>query len=265
VDFSRIVSYVWATNILVELAVSGLLFLRGYSRRLPFFTAYIILNLFQATFLFVVYHQPAPNPHVTYYVAWCSEAVTLVARLCATVEVLRLVLKQYRGIWALTWRLLAVICPIVLVFVALQSRQNAFWIVLEADRGYHLVFAVALILCLAIMHYYPIAVEPTYKALLAGLCWYSCAKILINSLLEGFLYQQQAQYSPIWQTLAMTSYLAVLILWTSALANPLPAVQKRPAMLADSVYSNFSVEINRRLRTINRQLINFWKIEGPQQ
>lgn len=264
-DFTKIVSYLWGASILVELVVCVLLFLRGYFRRLPFFTAYIILNLCQAIFLYVVYHRPDPNSHITYYVAWSSEAVTLVARLCATVEVLRLVLRQYRGIWALTWRLLALICPMVLIFVALESRQDAFWIVIEADRGYHLVFAVALILCLAIMHYYPIAVEPSYKTLLSGLCWYSCAKILINSLLEGFLYQQQAQYSPIWQTLAMTSYLAVLLLWTSALAYPLPAVQKQPAMLADSVYSNFSVEINRRLRTINRQLMNFWKIEGPQQ
>jgi hypothetical protein len=263
-DFSRVVSYLWAANILVELIVCVLLFIRGYFRRLPFFTAYIVLNLCQAFFLYSIYHYQEVNPRQTYYAAWCSEAVTLVARLCATVEVLRLILMHYRGIWALTWRLLAVICPTVLAFVGLASRPTAFWMVVEADRGYHLIFAVAILLCLALIHYYPIRVEPTYKTLLVGLCWYSCVKILINTLAEGFLYQQYVHYPPIWQALTISSYLAVLILWTSALANPLPAVQKEPAMLADSVYSNFSVEINRRLRTINRQLMNFWKIEGPQ-
>lgn len=264
-DFSRIVSYLWAANVLVELIVCALLFIRGYFRRLPFFTAYIVLNLCQALFLYSLYQHPVANPHQNYYAAWCSEAVTLVARLCATVEVLRLVLMHYKGIWALTWRLLAVICPLVLVFVGLASRPTEFWMVVEADRGYHLIFAVAILLCLALMHYYPIKVEPTYKTLLVGLCWYSCVKILINTLVKGFLYQQYVHYSPIWQILAISSYLAVLILWSSALANPLPAIQKRQAMLSDSVYANVSPEINRRLRTLNRELMNFWKIDGPQK
>ena len=136
---------------------------------------------------------------------------------------------------------------------------------MEADRGYHLIFVVAILLCLALMHYYPIKVEPTYKTLLVGLCWYSCVKILINTLVEGFLYQQYIHYSPIWQILAISSYLAVLILWSSALANPLPAIQKRQAMLPDSVYANVSHEINRKLRALNRELMNFWKIDGPQE
>lgn len=256
-------SYFWAANVLVELAVCVLLFTRGYFRRLPFFTAYIALNLCQALFLYVVYHHYHAN--VNYYAAWSSELVTLVARLCATVEVLRLALKQYLGIWALTWRLLAVICPVVLAFVVIASRRDPVWIVVEAERGYNLIFAVALLLCLALMHYYPITVDSTYKTLLLGLCWYSCVKVLINTLFEGFLYRQYVQYSLIWQTLTISSYFAALILWATALANPLPAIQKQRAMLTDSAYANISGAITRQLQALNRQLMEFWKIEGPQQ
>jgi hypothetical protein len=264
-DLSSIVSYLWAANVLVEVAICALLFIRGYFRRLPFFTAYLALNLCQAAFLYAIYHYYGDKPSAIYIDAWLSEAVTLVARLCATVELLRLALKPYRGIWALTWRLLAVVSPIVLVLVGLASHRDPHGIVMEADRGYHLIFAVAIVLCLVVMHYYPIKVESTYKTLLSGFCWYSCVKILIDTPLQGFLSQRDVQYSLIWQIVAMSAYLAVLILWGSALANPLPALQKQVAMLADSAYSNFSAAINRQLRALNRGLMNFWKIEGPQQ
>jgi hypothetical protein len=185
------------------------------------------------------------------------------ARLCATVEVLRLVLMSYRGIWRMTWRLLAFICPIVLVFVGVFSRSGPSWFVMKADRGYHVVFAAALVLCLALIRYYAIRVEPIYKALLSGFCGYSCAKILINTILQGFLYPQPNQYGSIWQTLAMSSYLLVLILWGSVLLAPIPTI-KQQTLLPDSVYIHVSPEINGQLQAINRQLMNFWKTERPQ-
>jgi hypothetical protein len=264
-NFPKIVDYLWSANVLVLLAICALLFIRGYFRRLPFFTAYIVLNLCQAVFLYLIYHYYGDKSNAAYIAGWLSEAVTLVARLCATVELLRLALMQYRGIWALTWRLLAAVCPLVLVLVSLESSRNPHAIIMNADRGYHLIFAVAILLCLALMHYYPISVEPTYKTLLSGWCWYSCMKILINTLFEGFLYQRHDQYKYIWQALALSSYLVVLVLWGNALANPLPAIRKQVTMLADSVYAKISVEINRQLRALNQALINFWKTEEPPQ
>jgi len=263
-NFAKIVGYLWAANFLVLLAICALLFIRGYFRRLPFFTAYVVLNLCQATCMYAIYHYYGDKSTTAYIAGWSSEAITLVARLCATVEVLRLALMRYRGIWALTWRLLAVICPMVLVLVGFASKRDAIWIVMEADRGYHLIFAVAIVLCLALIRYYPIPVAPAYKALLLGFCGYSSVKILIDTILPGILYSQYGQYWSIWQTLTMSSYLLVLILWGRILLKPPPAIE-RPTLLPDSVYTHVSPEINGQLQAMNRQLMNFWKTEGPQQ
>jgi hypothetical protein len=61
----------------------------------------------------------------------------------------------------------------------------------------------------------------------------------------------------------MSSYLLVLILWGSVLLAPIPGI-KRQTLLPDSVYIHVSPEINDQLQAINRQLMNFWKIERPQ-
>jgi hypothetical protein len=264
-DLSTIVECLWAATFLLQLALCALLVIRGYFRRLPFFTAYIALNLCQAVLLYAIYRYYGDKSMAAYIAGWLSEAITLAARLCATVELLRLVLMSYRGIWGMTWRLLAFVCPLIIVLVGVFSPLEPRAFVMQVDSGYHIVFAVALILCLGLLHYYPIRVEPVYKVLLSGFCWYSCAKILINTALQGYSYPQYLHYWSIWQTLALSSYLLVLILWGSVLSNPLPPIQQQPELLPDSVYTDISPEINDQLQAINKRLTDFWKIEGPKQ
>jgi hypothetical protein len=261
-----IVNDLWAATFLLQFVVGALIVFRGYFRRLPFFSAYIALNLCQAVLLYAIYHYYGDKSMQAYITGWVSEAITLAARLCATVELLRLVLRSYRGIWGMTWRLLAFTCPMVLALVWIFfSRSEAPVFVMQLDSGYHIVFAVALILCLGLLHYYPILVEPVYKVLLSGFCWYSCAKILINTVLHGYSYAQYIHYWSVWQTLSISSYLLVLILWVSALSQPAPATQQQPTLLTDAEYRDISPEINAQLQAINRRLMNFWKIQGPKQ
>ena len=264
-NFPKIVDYLWATTFLLQLVLCALLFIRGYFRRLPFFTAYISLNLCQGVFLYAIYHHYGYNSMAGYVAGWVSEALTLAARVFATVELLRLVLLWYRGIWGLTWRLLACVCPMVLLSIGAFSRSDPQVLVMQVDTGFHVVFAVALVLCLGLIHYYPIRVEPVYKVLLSGFCWYSCARILTNTVLHGYSYAEYLHYWPMWQTLAISSYMLVLILWGSVLSKPLPPMLQRQALLPDSVYTDISPEINDQLQAINRRLMNFWKIEEPPQ
>ena len=260
-----IVKDLWAGTFLLQLVVGALIVIRGYFRRLPLFGAYTALNLCQSVSLYAIYHYYGEASNVSYIAGWVSEAITLAARLCATVELLRLVLRSYLGIWGMTWRLLAFTCPMVLALDAIFSRSDAPVFVMQLDSGYHIVFAVALILCLGLLHYYPILVEPVYKVLLSGFCWYSCAKILINTVLHGYSYAQYIHYWSVWQTLSISSYLLVLILWVSALSQPVPATQQQPTLLTDAEYRDISPEINAQLQAINRRLMNFWKIQGPKQ
>jgi hypothetical protein len=255
------VNYAWAASFVLQAVVCGILILRGHFRRLPVFTAYVALNLCQAVFLYAVYGYFGRTSHIAYESAWWSEAVTLLARLFATLELLHIALISYRGIWGLAWRVLAGSSLVTLFCVELASRGNAGWALMEADRGYHLIFAVALTGCLLLVRYYAIQVATVYKVLLAGFCFYSCIKILVNTVLQSWLYTRFAQFESIWQSITIFSYLGMMALWAAALARPLPVPAKQQAMLPDSVYQRIAPEINYQLRAINKQLMKFWKIE----
>jgi hypothetical protein len=259
------VEIVWAASFVVQLALCGILITFRHFRRLPFFTAYVCLNLCQALFLYRIYRSYGELSQTAYLAAWWSEAITLLARLFATVEILHLVLISYRGIWGLAWRLLAVTSVVVLICVAVASWGDARLALMRADRGYHLIFAAALISCLALIRYYFICVEKAYKVLLLGFCFYSCVKILLDTVVYDFLYQQRSQYASIWQILAVSPYLLVLLFWGAALVHPLPTMREQQAVLPTSAYGRISPEINLQLQAINRQLMSFFKIEEPQQ
>lgn len=258
------VKYVWAASVALQAVVCGILILRGHFRKLPIFTTYVALNLCQAVFLYFVYQHYDLASHIVFESAWWSEAITLLARVGATLELLHIALISYRGIWGLTWRVLAGTSLITLFCVGLASRGNADWALMEADRGYHLIFAVALTACLLLIRYYGIQVATVYKMLLAGFCFYSCAKIVVNTLLQSFLYTRFAQFESMWQNFTIFPYLAVMGLWAVALARPLPVAAKDQATLPASVYQRLAPEINYQLQAINRQLMRFWKIEEPE-
>ena len=251
-------------SVALQTVVCGILILRGHFRKLPFFTAYIALNLCQAACLYFVYSYYGRYSHIAFESAWWSEAITLLARVFATLELLHIALISYRGIWGLTSRVLAGTSLVTLFCVGLASRGNADWALMEADRGYHLIFAVALTACLLLIRYYGIQVATVYKMLLAGFCFYSCTKIVVNTVLQSLLYPHFAAFSSMWQSFTIFPFLAVMGLWAVALARPLPVPAKEQAMLPDSVYQRLAPEINYQLRAINEQLMRFWKIEEPE-
>jgi len=254
----------WAASFIVQLALCGILVAFGHFRRLPFFTAYVCLNVGQGLLLYVVFRRYGESSHAAFLAGWWSEAITLLARVFATVEILHLVLSAYRGIWGLAWRLLAGTSAVVTVCLVLASWGNPSQALMNADRGFNLIFATALISCLALIRYYLIRVENAYKVLLAGFCFYACVKILLNTVLYDFLYHQRVRYPFTWQMLVVASYLIVLIVWSAALLRPLPEKKKQQS-LPTSMYGRISPEINLQLQAINRQLMNFFKIEEPQQ
>jgi hypothetical protein len=257
-----IVEILWAANFVVQLALCGILIGFRHFRKLPFFTVYVCLNVCQSLLAYPIYRHYGAYSREAVLVGWWSEAITLLARIFATVEILHVVLIAYRGIWGLAWRLLAVTSVVVLIGVSVASWGNAGRALMRADRGYHLIFAAALISCLALIRYYFIRVENAYKVLLVGFCFYSCVMVLLNTVLYDF--QQHSPDASLWQILALFPYLIVLLFWGAALIRPLPAIEKQRA-LPTSMYGRISPEINLQLQAINKQLMNFFKIEEPQQ
>jgi hypothetical protein len=256
----------WASSALLQLIALILLFAKGSFRKLPFFTVYVALNLCQAAFLVFVYSIWGSDSEKGKILAWYSECVTLLAQALATTEILKVTLRPYQGIWGLVWRALAFTSALVVLIVALATRgawATAKWF--ELNRGYHLTFAAAVIVCLLLVRYYSIQVPAAYKLILGGFCLYSCTEIVIHTVLQSLVKKAFYAYEPIWQFSTVLSFVVVLFIWVAALWKPLPVEARQAAPPSDSIYQRLSPEINERLRELNEKLLQLWKLEARPQ
>ena len=256
----------WACSALLQLITLILLFAKGSFRKLPFFTAYVALNLCQVAFLVVVYSIWGPKSDTTMILAWYSECITLLAQALATTEILKVTLRPYQGIWGLAWRALAGTSALIVLIVALATHGDwvtAKWF--ELNRGYHLTFAAAVIACLLLVRYYSIQVPAAYKMILGGFCLYSSTEILIHTVLQSLAKKAFDAYEPFWQASTMLSFIVVLSIWVVALWKPLPIESRQAAAPSDSIYQRLSPEINEGLRDLNEKLLRLWKLEARPQ
>jgi hypothetical protein len=261
-DLAKYVQWAWQLSVAAQIVVCVVLFLKGNFRKLPIFTAYVLSNILQAAALYVIYRQFGLDSQFALRFSWVSEAATLLLRVFATMEVLRLILKHYRGIWGLGWRVLAVAFGSIFLVALIDSGLNVTWAILLADRGFHLAFATALVACLLLIHFYSVPIHPVHKALLGGFCFYSCTVVLANTV-GGTLFQRRDEnFETIWQLTTMTAFVGVLLVWAVALRKPLqesaPQVAPREAQVA---YWEMSPQINERLRLLNEQLNRLWRPE----
>jgi hypothetical protein len=259
------VQLLWAISVIEQLIVFGLILYEGNFRTLPFFTCYISLNLCQALFLYLLYSRVGFSWPSAALFAWISQATILLFKTLATTELLRLVLKPFRGIWGLGWRLLAFTSSLVVAFALIDTAGNREWALMELDRGYNLVFATAIVACLLLLHYYSIPVQRGYKALLGGFCLYSCLVVLVNTVLKEVLFHKYSDFEPLWQGATLLSFAVVLLIWAKALSKPILVDNAQPALFSAQVYEQVSPEINQNLRRLNEQLIRFWKVEASRQ
>ncbi|HEY2546882.1 MAG TPA: hypothetical protein VGI46_12515 [Candidatus Acidoferrum sp.] len=256
----------FAVSALAQLILLILLFSRDSFRRLPQFTAYVALNLAQGAYLLIVYSTLGTSSIRVENLAWYSECVTLLAQGWATAELLKATLRPYQGIWGLIWRSLVATSTLVIVLVALTTRgewAGDKWF--ELNRGYHLTFAVTVIVCLLLVRYYSIEVPAACKWILGGFCFYSCTEILINTILQTFFRKAFDTNQTILQTSTVVAYIAVLFVWVAALWKPIPADTRQAPPPSDSIYQRLSPEINDRLRKLNEKLLRLWKMEARPQ
>ena len=257
------VQSVWACSILGQLIALTLLLQRRNASKIPFFTAYMALNLCQAGFILVLVLVPTLSHATSTKLAWCSEGTTLLAQGVATTEILGLTLRPYPGIWGLTWRALVAVSALVVLIVAWFSHArdtDQLWF--QLNRGYHLTFATAVIACLTLVRYYSIRVPSAFKMILAGFCLNSCVEVLVNTLIQVLFHKGYEVYQAAWQIATMVSFVAALTIWIGALWKPFPVDDRQIASPSDSTYRRLSPEINERLREINEELLRLWKLEA---
>ncbi len=265
-SLAKYVQWLWVLSVAIQILVCGVLFLKGNFRRIPVFTAYVLSNVGQAAALYATYNLFGFRTRTAIVIGWSSQFVTQLLRVLATSEVIRLILKPYRGIWSLGWRVLALSFGLVFSVALIDSKRDILWAIALADRGFHLAFGIALVACLLLVHYYYVPIHPVYKALLGGFCFYSCTVVLANTIGKALFVRGNSDFGTGWQLLTMGAFVAVLAVWAVALRTPIPE-PAQPEVLpgAARTYWEMSPRINERLRLLNEQLDRFWKHEATQQ
>jgi hypothetical protein len=258
-DLGLFTQWVWTVTAVVQVLLLGLLIARKNASSYPAFSAYIFMTLAQSALLFITIEKWGFSSTVAWRVGWATQWVVLGARAFAVAELCRHVLGRFLGVWVLArWILLA--SGVVVLLYALIAADHRWQLALNtAELGLELAIAAVIVVLLLFARYYDVAVDPPIRLLALGLCLYSCVSALNDAVLERWL----RSYVSLWNEFGMAIFLACLLLWSWAFRKSAPQAVAAPLLLTGSVYLNLIPEVNLRLRSLDEQLVEFWRLEAP--
>lgn len=264
-----------------EISLCVLVYVRQLRKYLPFFAIYSIVLLASSVGLGLTYHHFGFRSVTTYYAAWITVAADLAARSLAIAELCRYRLRVYRGIWALSWRILAGLCLLLFGRAAVDAWGQIGGITifgLTIERDIAISSMVILLALLLIRNYYGLTLEPLHMWIAIGMCLLSIIDLMNNTMLRdtftGRLFfwffgryesswsdmrSQVERANELWNTIRFSAFIVSMSIWCYALRKPLPAPAKAPDLLPAEVYGTLSPVVNMRLRAFNDRLLEMLK------
>ena len=264
-----------------EILLCGLVYFRNVQRRLPFFAIYANLLLLSSLGVKLVYQHFGFRSPVSYNAAWIAAGIVGIARFVAVGELCRFELRAYRGIWALTWRILALLAAFLLGHAAVDAWGQVggpaiYGLTIERDVA---ITSIAILLALLLIRkYYGLTLEPLLMWIAVGMCVISVIDILNNAMLYkvftgplvfwffgrytsswAALQTQVERANDLWNVIRTFGFVSSITIWCYALRKPLPAPATEPVLLPAEVYRELSPVVNVRLRAFNTRLLEILK------
>jgi len=146
---------------------------------------------------------------------------------------------------------------LVLLYAGLAARHGLGFVLPKAERALELAIAAVIVAVFVFLRYYDVEAKREDRVLAIGFCLYSCFSVLNNTVLERFL----DSYVPLWNFLEMLAFFGSMLLWIWALRKPQTAGTPK-TLLPAGVYQTLAPQFNSRLRSLNEQLVQFWKAEA---
>ena len=196
-DLSTLLRIIWFASGALQLAILALIIARRHYRTLPLFAWFVGLNLAQAIVMTGVYSHYGFVSAPAYRTYWATEVVTMIVQTLASAEILHRALEDYPGIWELVWRVILLSIIVIIGYAWATANSKDQWGLLAAVRGYYLTFAIAFVLCLLVVRHYSISIDPVYKILLGGFCFYSCGVFVSDTLLKQMFLAIFPRYSDV--------------------------------------------------------------------
>jgi hypothetical protein len=250
----------WLLSIALSVLLCALLLQRRVVGRLRFFFLYIIVNLLKSLFVWYLFRKFGYQSREAYRFSSIAQAVVYGARMAAVMELCYRILRSYRGVWGLAWRLLGACAFTLTVVAAVQATQHRQWIftfVSNLERGLELAAAVTLVLLFAFIAYYQIQPPRLEITIALGLATFSIIQVAFQSFLQSWFPRFVAL-----RTFNQLYYQGILIIWLFALRNPVPAERPAPAILDPAVYAQVTPQLDARLQKLNSRLLELFRSRG---
>jgi hypothetical protein len=235
-----------------EIGVCLLALVRGLWRRLPWFTAYILLvNVVDDARWAVLFLKGVGSPAYarTY---WLTQMLLIVARGAALADVCRAALSGYTGVWQLARYLLAGTAAALLLVAAVHTSgtQGITSSAIFVERELEFAVVITLLLLLVLSRYYGVGLDPPLGGLALGLAFYSSIVIVTSSILIGRLALPWALFS----RMRTVGWNVTLGCWLYALRAPLTA-PSRPELSTVESYEENTRLVSGRMRELNARLL----------
>lgn len=247
------VKVLWGLSIALELAVILLMAGKRQYRDFPAIFVYLLSNIVAVPFLYAVYFFKGFVSWPAFWAGWITQAVIVIARWLAVCELCRNVLGQFQGIWALTWRVLAVLGSLVLFVAVALGRHDFVRLISTFDLGLELSMATVLVGFFAFARYYRVEIQNSLRSIGIAFCLYSIFRAFNDSVLQTFV----RNYSNTWNVVDEVTYIATLTLLGSAVYVLRSEDVRRVVLLPRAAYAELSPQVNERLRTLNERLNQF--------
>jgi len=255
VELGKYIEVIWGLNVGIEIVLVLAMAARRNHRAYPLFFLYLCVDILQGAVLFGIYHTWGFSSFFVRRLAWTTQAIVVCARALAVAELCRELLRPFRGIWALAWRILLLTVAFVIFYPILTAGWQWSLTIVRIQLGLELTMTVVIVVLFVFARYYQIVANATLRALGIGFFLLSSFTVVNDTILQHEL----QQYVNLWRVLGMLSFLASLCLWFLALHKSAPARVAKPALLPAEIYRSLAPEINERLWALNEQLGQFWR------
>jgi hypothetical protein len=250
-----ILQVLWLLTLCLQVGI--LLIMTGKKQYRNFLAIYlyILIGLAESPLLLVVYEIKGFESPASYWTAWISQGVVVLARWIAVCALCRTILGQFRGVWALTWRALALIGTVALLVAVMFGGHDYARRINTFDLGLEFSIATVLVGFFAFTRFYDIPVLPAHRSIGVAFCLYSCFRAFNDTVLQTFL----GNYAGTWSIVDGVTYLATLTLIGSAV-YVLGSQRARPVnLLPAETYAEFMPQANARLMALNERLRHLLK------
>lgn len=256
----------------LELTLCFLVYARGTQRRMPFFALYATVLALGTVAFVPVYAHFGFRSSTLYYADWITAGVDVLARSLVIVELCRYGLRAYQGIWAITWRLLAILTLLFFAHASIDAWGQPKWFAtyaLTVDRDIEITSIFILVALLGIRNYYGLSLGFLQKWIAAGICLFCVVDVVNSTVWRNFLasylefwskiHFKVEQMNEMWNTIHFSTFIACLGIWCYAVWKALPEPAEDPVLLPAEVYRELSPAINERLQAFNQRLLEMLK------